>query len=93
LLLADDRVDAATVELALPQAGAAPEHAGEESSGSAATGFLAQRVAAFERATLLAELESHLGHITNTAKALGLERSYFYKKCQQVGIDLKAERG
>ncbi|MGB7353291.1 MAG: helix-turn-helix domain-containing protein [Acidobacteriaceae bacterium] len=42
---------------------------------------------------MLAELERHQGHITNTAKALGLERSHFYKKCQQVGIDLKAERG
>jgi DNA-binding NtrC family response regulator len=62
-------------------------------SGSVDNGPLAQRVAAFERATLLAELERHQGHITNTAKALGLERSHFYKKCQQVGIDLKAERG
>ncbi|HZZ41173.1 MAG TPA: sigma-54 dependent transcriptional regulator [Acidobacteriaceae bacterium] len=93
LLLAGNTVDAATVEQALPHAGVASAHAGEEFSGAAATGFLAQRVAAFERATLLAELERHQGHITNTAKALGLERSYFYKKCQQVGIDLKAERG
>ena len=29
-------------------------------------------------------------HITQTAKALGLERSHLYKKCQQLGIDLKA---
>ncbi|MGA7525450.1 MAG: sigma-54 dependent transcriptional regulator [Acidobacteriaceae bacterium] len=93
LLLAGENVDAATVELALPQAGAVLADAGGEISGSAGTGPLAQRVAAFERATLLAELERHQGHITNTAKALGLERSHFYKKCQQVGIDLKAERG
>ncbi len=32
-------------------------------------------------------------HITNTARALGLERSHLYKKCQQLGIDLAAERG
>ncbi|MGB6869334.1 MAG: sigma-54 dependent transcriptional regulator [Acidobacteriaceae bacterium] len=94
LLLAGDRVDEATVELALPQAGAIPENAPPGTSASAGdAGSLAQRVAAFERATLLAELERHQGHITNTAKALGLERSHFYKKCQQVGIDLKAERG
>ncbi|MGA8532195.1 MAG: sigma-54 dependent transcriptional regulator, partial [Acidobacteriaceae bacterium] len=93
LLLAGDTVDPATVELALPQAGAPPAEAGQDFSESSGTGALAQRVAAFERATLLAELERHQGHITNTAKALGLERSHFYKKCQQVGIDLKAERG
>jgi DNA-binding NtrC family response regulator len=93
LLLADGRVDAATVELALPQAGSTPADTGQESRSAGAPGSLADKVTAFERATLLAELERHHGHITNTAKALGLERSHFYKKCQQVGIDLKAERG
>ena len=29
-------------------------------------------------------------HSTNTAKALGLERSHLYKKCQQLGLDLRA---
>ena len=29
---------------------------------------------------------------TETARALGLERSHLYKKCQQLGIDLKAQR-
>lgn len=37
------------------------------------------------------ELERNHRHITATAKALGLERSHLYKKCQQLGIDLKAE--
>ena len=54
--------------------------------------ILGEPVAEFERATLLAELERSGGHVTNAAKALGLERSHFYKKCQQLGIDLKAER-
>jgi two-component system, NtrC family, nitrogen regulation response regulator NtrX len=84
----DPVVDCATVELALP-----PTAAVDCASGAAsATGALAERVSAFERSTLLAELEHHQGHITNTAKALGLERSHFYKKCQQLGIDLRAER-
>jgi len=26
--------------------------------------------------------------MTETAKALGLERSHLYKKCQQLGVDL-----
>jgi two-component system, NtrC family, nitrogen regulation response regulator NtrX len=49
-------------------------------------------VAHFERETILAELQRHEYHITNTAKALSLERSHLYKKCQQLGIDLRAAR-
>jgi DNA-binding NtrC family response regulator len=30
--------------------------------------------------------------VAETARALGLERSHLYKKCQQLGIDLKTER-
>ena len=30
--------------------------------------------------------------MTDTAKALGLERSHLYKKCQALGIDLRAMR-
>jgi two-component system, NtrC family, nitrogen regulation response regulator NtrX len=46
-------------------------------------------VAHFERETVLAELVRNHHHVTNTAKALGLERSHLYKKCQQLGIDLR----
>jgi DNA-binding NtrC family response regulator len=31
-------------------------------------------------------------HMTNVARALGLERSHLYKKCQQLGIDLQTLR-
>jgi DNA-binding NtrC family response regulator len=86
LLSADDRVDAATVELALPQGSMAPALT---MSGS---GPLSDRVQAFERETILAELKRNLFHITNTAKALDLERSHLYKKCEQLGIDLSAVR-
>ena len=88
LLLAVDAVDEATVESALPRGARAS--ATEQSAGG--SGPLAQRVSEFERATLLEELERSGGHVTNAAKALGLERSHFYKKCQQLGIDVKAER-
>jgi DNA-binding NtrC family response regulator len=54
-------------------------------------GTLAAKVTEFERATVLAELERNHRHITNTAKALGLERSHLYKKCQQLGIELKGD--
>ncbi|MBT9331902.1 sigma-54-dependent transcriptional regulator [Paracidobacterium acidisoli] len=87
LLLADGVVDAAAVNLALPAAKTSPDRAAGEDSNSP----LAERVAVFERSTVLAELERHHRHVTNTAKALGLERSHLYKKCQQLGIDLKAE--
>jgi DNA-binding NtrC family response regulator len=86
LLSTDERVDAATVELAIPQASAVPV------SGMSGNGPLADRVQAFERETILAELKRNQFHITNTAKALDLERSHLYKKCEQLGIDLSAIR-
>jgi DNA-binding NtrC family response regulator len=45
-----------------------------------------------ERQMILDEIKRQGHHITNTAKALGLERSHFYKKCQQLGIDLRELR-
>ena len=91
LLAPGDAVDAAVVERALPQ-GVSAVGAASCIDGSDATGSLAQRVEAFERQTLLAELKKNRHHMTNTAKALGLERSHLYKKCQQLGIDLRAVR-
>jgi DNA-binding NtrC family response regulator len=58
----------------------------------AASGTLAQRMESFEREVLLAELRRSHHHMTNAARALGLERSHLYKKCQQLGIDLRSER-
>ena len=92
LLLAGDSIDAATVETALPRRSAGATASKVDPQAGGESGPLAQRVAEFERANLLAELERSGGHVTNAAKALGLERSHFYKKCQQLGIDLKAER-
>ena len=60
-------------------------------SGSS-TGPLADRVRAFEKQTILAELKRNHHQISNTARALGLERSHLYKKAEQVGIDLKTVR-
>jgi two-component system nitrogen regulation response regulator NtrX len=91
LLSPADVVEAATVERALPQAASGNLHP-FAATGALATGSLAERVEAFERETLLAELRRHRHHMTNTAKALGLERSHLYKKCQQLGIDLRAIR-
>lgn len=85
LLAISGEVDRATVELALPEAVPASVEVG--------SGPLHARVAQFEREAILAELQRQRHHITNTAKALGLERSHLYKKCQSLGIDLRAARG
>jgi DNA-binding NtrC family response regulator len=77
LLLCDACVDRDAVEMVLP------------ASGRASHGALAERVEAFEREAVLAELERHGFQMTETAKALGLERSHLYKKCQQLSIDPK----
>jgi two-component system, NtrC family, nitrogen regulation response regulator NtrX len=86
LLLTDDAVDAAAVREVV-----AGRHGGGPAPAIGA-GPLAERVAAFERETVLAELAAHGHRVAETARALGLERSHLYKKCQQLGIDLKAER-
>jgi two-component system nitrogen regulation response regulator NtrX len=88
LLLAGAEVDAEAVTLALPASHSAAKTASETSAD--ATGPLSERVMAFERATMLSELERHNRNVTQTAKALGLERSHLYKKCQQLGIDLQS---
>jgi DNA-binding NtrC family response regulator len=87
-LLAEGPVDAETVRLALPAtASQEPVTAFAQHSGP-----LAQRVESFEREMILAELKSHNQRMTDTARALGLERSHLYKKCQALGIDLRALR-
>ena len=93
LLAPGDVVEAETVRRALPGAAGAAVGGGTASARIALEmGTLAERVEVFERETLLAELKLHHHHMTNTAKALGLERSHLYKKCQQLGIDLRAIR-
>jgi DNA-binding NtrC family response regulator len=91
LLLAGEEVVENDVRLALPSSHA-PENRPASSTETETTGPLAQRVLAFERAQVLEELERHGRRMTPAAKALGLERSHLYKKCQQLGIDLQALR-
>ena len=89
LLLAGDVIDAEAVHLALPATRAAHRKTPPEGSASEATGHLSERVLQFEREQVRKELDLHGRNITQTAKTLGLERSHLYKKCQQLGIDLK----
>jgi two-component system nitrogen regulation response regulator NtrX len=87
LLLTDETIDGATARQILTGHGVGAPRAIRTG------GSLSERVAAFEREVMLAELQAHGHRVAETARALGLERSHFYKKCQQLGIDLKAERG
>jgi len=48
-------------------------------------------VAAAEREIILAALEAHDHHVSNTAKDLQLERSHLYKKMRALGIDHRAD--
>jgi DNA-binding NtrC family response regulator len=89
LLLADGVVNTTTLQLALPALNA--KTLPSPSTTLSAGGALADRVLIFERAVVLAELERNQRNMTRTARALGLERSHFYKKCQQLGIDPQAD--
>jgi two-component system, NtrC family, nitrogen regulation response regulator NtrX len=82
LLVTEDQVTENTVLLAMPAQDAA----------SVSSGSLADRVQNFERQVILAELKRNRYHITNAAKALGLERSHLYKKAELLGIDIQKQR-
>ena len=90
LLATDGQVDLATVEMALPKGGSIGAVASSFSSFS--SGALAERVDAFEREVILAELKRSHSNVSLAAKSLGLERSHLYKKAEQLGIDLRAMR-
>jgi len=91
LLLADDRIDAATARLALPFDSSAPTIA--PGTGPLSERPLSERMDAHERDIIIAELKKHNYKMTDTAKALGLERSHLYKKCQQLGIEHRSTAG
>ncbi|MGA7409739.1 MAG: sigma-54 dependent transcriptional regulator [Bryobacteraceae bacterium] len=82
LMLSDGELNAENVAAYLPHM----------TPAVAATGTLASRVEAFERESILGELKRRSNSMTETARALGLERSHLYKKCAQLGIDLDGAR-
>jgi transcriptional regulator with GAF, ATPase, and Fis domain len=88
LLATNGQVDLDTVEMAVPKGG----HFALADSSALSSGPLADRVDAFEREMILAELKRSHSNVSAAAKALGLERSHLYKKAEQLGIDLRAVR-
>ncbi|HET8967683.1 MAG TPA: sigma-54 dependent transcriptional regulator [Candidatus Acidoferrum sp.] len=91
LLAEGEKVGPEDVQLALP-ASLNVSGGGSMAGSAGSNGSLAVRTEAFEKEVLLAELRRHNFHMTNVARALGLERSHLYKKCQQLGIDLQTLR-
>ena len=91
LLSTRDAVTDDDVRQALPT-GELSVSVGFTNGATTGQGTLEQRTEAFEREVLLSELRRHNFHMTNVARALGLERSHLYKKCQQLGIDLHSLR-
>ena len=85
LLATEGAVTTDTVEMALPRGLGSP-------TSSASSGTLAERVQGFEREVIVAELKRSHFHVTNAARALGLERSHLYKKAEQLGVDLRSLR-
>jgi two-component system nitrogen regulation response regulator NtrX len=77
--------------LALPlaaEAGRSPA-AGTPATAISGEAPLRDVVDAFERDVIRDRLRRFSGHVTNTARSLGLERSHLYKKCRQLGIDIR----
>jgi DNA-binding NtrC family response regulator len=78
-----DPLQAADVLAALPPAPAT--RPGE----IPADGPLRELVDAYERDVIRERLRVSGGHVTNAARSLGLERSHLYKKCRQLGIEIR----
>jgi len=91
LLAAGDTVSREDARQVLPTSDAVTSTAVSVKPDSG-QGTLVERTEAFEREVLLAEMHRNNFHMTNVARALGLERSHLYKKCQQLGIDLHSLR-
>ncbi|RMG12922.1 MAG: sigma-54-dependent Fis family transcriptional regulator, partial [Deltaproteobacteria bacterium] len=84
ILCEGETIDASEVRALLP---------GGRLSGAPASGLLyrpgaslKEMVTEAERAIVLAALDAHDGNMSETARALGLERSHLYKKCRALGI-------
>ena len=85
ILSASDPLDAADIRAALPAA------AEPRAEAVPAEGTLRDLSEAYERQVIRERLRQSSGHVTNAARSLGLERSHLYKKCKQLGIDMREE--
>ncbi|MET0556659.1 MAG: sigma-54 dependent transcriptional regulator [Vicinamibacteria bacterium] len=87
LILSDaDPLTATDLRAALPTAGGRGATAALPSDG-----VLRDLVDAYERDVVRERLRRFGGHVTNTARSLGLERSHLYKKCKQLGLEMRED--
>jgi DNA-binding NtrC family response regulator len=88
LILSDaDPLGVADVRAALPASLAG----GRPAAVIPSEGPLRDLVDAYERDVIRERLRHLGGHVTNTARSLGLERSHLYKKCKQLDLDIRDE--
>jgi DNA-binding NtrC family response regulator len=85
ILCAGDPISAEEIRVALPAA--APARPGAVPT----EGALRDVVDAFEREVIRERLRATGGHVTAAARSLDLERSHLYKKCKQLGLDIREE--
>jgi two-component system, NtrC family, nitrogen regulation response regulator NtrX len=88
LILSDaDPLSPVEVRLALPASPGGPRTA----NAIPLDAPLRDVVDAYEREVIRERLRHLGGHVTNAARSLGLERSHLYKKCKQLGLDIRDE--
>jgi DNA-binding NtrC family response regulator len=85
ILSSSEPVGAADVRAALPGTSAA------RGPVIPVEGRLSDVLDAYERDVIRERLRVTAGHMTNAARSLGLERSHLYKKCKQLGLDMREE--
>jgi DNA-binding NtrC family response regulator len=84
ILCEGDPITADDIRLALPSSSPRPGAIPTE-------GALRDLVDAYEREVIRERLRAMGGHVTATAKSLDLERSHLYKKCKQLGLEIREE--
>jgi two-component system, NtrC family, nitrogen regulation response regulator NtrX len=85
ILSSEDPVGVPDVRSALPSATGAPR------PSVPTEGTLRDLGEAYEREVIKERLRVAGGHVTNAARSLGLERSHLYKKCKQLGIEIRED--
>jgi two-component system nitrogen regulation response regulator NtrX len=70
---------------------ALPGPVGRGTPAPPAEGALRDLVDGYEREVVRERLRRFGGHVTNTARSLGLERSHLYKKCKQLGLEMRED--
>jgi two-component system, NtrC family, nitrogen regulation response regulator NtrX len=97
ILSESDPITPTDVKAALPSAADAPRTAAPIVAAPVVAAAppeeipLRDALDGYERDLIRERLRRFNGHVTNAARSLGLERSHLYKKCRQLGVDIREE--